>query len=371
MSGRKLPAGALKSWSEITLYLTGGDPQHPLQLPEPDAELNAKLARLFANRDASYSVALMDITPDKPIRLATHKPANRYQPGSVGKLAILAGLFTELQRMYPNDVDARRELLRTRMVTAGPWVRSNSHTIPVYDPDARRFTSRAVLESDVFSLYEWADHAVSASSNAAASVLWKEAILMRAFGSSYPPTEQEEKDYFAATSKSILGDIAISVVNDPLHAVGIEEEDWRLGSLFTNYASSAIPAPGGSWGNPRGLLIYLIRVEEGRLVDEWSSLEIKRLMYQTDRRIRYAASPALANAAVYFKSGSLYKCKKDPGEDCGQYRGNVYNYMNSVAAIETEDGRVYLVALMSNVLQKNSAYEHLTLASEIERIMSN
>lgn len=370
LTGRKPPPGAMKTIGEVTLHLPGQAGKPLTALPAVDPELNAKLARLFTYRDASYSVALTDITPGKPQRLALHKEANRYQPGSVGKLAILGGLFAELQRIHPSDTDARRQLLKTRMVKAGPWVRSNHHTIPVYDPESGRFVSRAVYETDVFSLYEWADHAISASSNAAASVLWKEVVLMRAFGAAYPPSSEEETQYFERTPRAELGKIAISVVNDPLRAIGIDEEDWRLGSLFTNYASNAIPAPGGSWGNPRGLLIFLLRVEEGQIVDPWSSLEIKRLMYQTERRIRYAASPELATAAVYFKSGSLYKCRKDPGEDCGKYRGNVYNYMNSVATIETADGRVYLVTLMSNVLRRNSASEHLALASEIERIMS-
>ena len=370
MPGRKPVPGALKSISQIKLNLADRTGDELSALPDIDPELNAALAGLFVKRDASYSVALLDITPDRPARLALHRETNRYMPGSVGKLAILAGLFTELRRIYPDDVEARRQLLKTHRVEAGPWVRSNHHTIPVYDPDTGRFASRHVIESDVFSLYEWADHAISASSNAAASVLWKEVLLMRAFGVAYPPSAQQEREFFAATPRAKLGEMAISVVNDPLRAVGIDEEEWRLGSLFTSYASAAIPAPGGSWGTSRGLLIYLLRVEEGQIVDAWSSLEIKRLMYQTERRIRYAASPDLADAAVYFKSGSLYKCRKEPGEDCGQYRGNVYNYMNSVATVETGDGRIYLVTLMSNVLLKNSAYEHLVLATEIERIVA-
>ncbi|MDX1428878.1 MAG: hypothetical protein R3282_01270 [Rhodothermales bacterium] len=370
LPGRKPPPGALKSLGEISLTLPSQASEPLSELPAVDPALNAKLARLFPGRDASYSVAMLDITPGRPQRLALHKETNRYQPGSVGKLAILAGLFTELKSLFPDDTNARRELLKSRMVTAGPWVRSNHHTIPVFDPASGRFASRAVIESDTFSLYEWADHAISASSNAAASVLWKEVVLMRALGSDYPPSAEAERQFFASTPKSTLGEIAISVVNDPLRAMGIPEDDWRLGSLFTNYASSAIPAPGGSWGNPRGLLVFLLRIEEGKAVDPWSSLEIKRLMYATERRIRYAASPALADAALYFKSGSLYKCKKEPGEDCGKYRGNVYNYMNSVATIEAPDGHVYLVALMSNVLQKNSASEHLAIASQVHRIIT-
>jgi hypothetical protein len=194
-------------------------------------------------------------------------------------------------------------------------------------------------------------------------------MLMRAFGSAYPPSPEQEAEYFSKTPKRELAETGISVVNDPLRAIGIEEEAWRLGLFFTTNASRIVPASGGSWGTPRALLTFLHRVEQGRIVDEWSSLEIKRLMYQTERRIRYAASPALADAAVYFKSGSLYKCDRVKNPDCTQYQGNVYNYMNSVATVETEDGRVYLVALMSNVLNKNSSSDHLAMASEIERLM--
>ena len=111
-------------------------------------------------------------------------------------------------------------------------------------------------------------------------------------------------------------------------------------------------------------------MEQGKIVDEWSSLEIKRLMYMTARRIRYASSPALAKAAVYFKSGSLYKCMAEPGFTCKKYMGNVENYMNSVAVVEHPDGRAYLVALMSNVLKKNSAVDHQTIATQIDKIIS-
>jgi hypothetical protein len=43
--------------------------------------------------------------------------------------------------------------------------------------------------------------------------------------------------------------------------------------------------------------------------------------------------------------------------------------MNSVAIIEQPDGRIYLVALMSNVLRKNSAVDHQSLATFIDRIL--
>lgn len=367
--GRKPPAGALKSIADIKLTLAPSDVPISLELPATHDELQQRISRLFTTRNPGYSLAVLDITPGKPYRLALHKADTKYQPGSLGKLAIAAGLFSELARIYPDSEEARLMLLKSRMVTAGPWVRSNHHTIPVYNPDTGDFSARAVLESDRFSLFEWADHAISASSNAAASVLWKELVLMRAFGTNYPPTPEQEKQYFEMTPRPELGNLAISTVNDPLRSMGIEEEAWRLGSLFTRYGTSAIPAPGGSHGTVRAFLTFLLRIEQGQVVDAWSSLELKRLMYQTERRIRYAASPELADAAIYFKSGSLYKCQEEANFACEQYKGNVYNYMNSVATVETSDGRVYLVALMSNVLRINSASEHLALASQIEKIM--
>ncbi len=368
-AGRKPPSGALKSINNIELTLL--DEARPVDagLPEIDAALQQRISKLFAGKDPNYSLALLDITPDRPHRLVLHKSGARYQPGSLGKLAIIAGLFSELARLYPDDHEARLNVLKSRMVTAGPWVLTNHHTIPIFNPETGASVSRAVIESDVFSLFEWADHTISASSNAAASVLWKEVVLMRAFGENYPPSPEQEREYFTTTPKSKLGEIAIEVVNNPLREIGIDEEAWRLGSLFTRYGSNAIPAPGGSWGNTQAFLTYLLRVEEGNVVDPWSSLEIKRLMYQTERRIRYAASPELAEAAVYFKSGSLYKCQEEADYTCEQYKGNVYNYMNSAATIETADGRVYIVALMSNVLRANSASEHMSLASQIEKIM--
>jgi hypothetical protein len=98
---------------------------------------------------------------------------------------------------------------------------------------------------------------------------------------------------------------------------------------------------------------------------------MKKLMYFTRRRYRYASSPALDSAAVYFKSGSLYSC--NPGSRCRKYMGDKKNILNSVAIVESpaRDPQpcVYLVALCSNVLKINSAVEHQTIATEIEEMI--
>ena len=92
----------------------------------------------------------------------------------------------------------------------------------------------------------------------------------------------------------------------------------------------------------------------------------------TERRIRYASSPALKDAAVYFKSGSLYSCKEEPGFVCKKYHGNVKNYMNSVAIVESPAGDFrlhYIVTMVSNVLRKNSAVDHQTFATRIQQLL--
>jgi hypothetical protein len=111
-----------------------------------------------------------------------------------------------------------------------------------------------------------------------------------------------------------------------------------------------------------------LRLEQGRIVDEWSSLEIKKLIYFARPRYRYASSPALNNAAVFFKSGSFFECRPEPGFTCKAYAGNETNIMNSVAIVETEKS-TYLVALMSNVLRVNSAAEHQRVATMVARLI--
>lgn len=157
------------------------------------------------------------------------------------------------------------------------------------------------------------------------------------------------------------------VVNVPLRNLGITSDEWRLGAFFTRGANQYLSGKGGSIGSPLGLLKWMLQLERGKIIDENSSLEIKRLMYMTDRRIRYAQAPQLREAAVYFKSGSLYKCDRSKGEACGKYKGNVDNFMNSVAIVEHPDGTNYMVCLMTNVLRKNSASDHMFLASSIDK----
>lgn len=364
------PAGALKSYADIKLNLLSkkNDSVH-CYLKEND-EFQKEINTLFRGLDKSYSLAVLDISDINHVRYAQRNETAGYQPGSVGKIAVLIGLFDQLSKIYPDDFEKRLELLRNKSVKAGVWGLTDEHTIPIYNLETKKLVKRQVIPSDVFTLFEWADHMLSVSNNGAASIVWREVLLMQAFGEKYPNlTEDEALTYFKTTPKKEITDIGNDVVNLPLREIGITHDEWRLGSFFTRGSNTYVGSKGGSIGSTLGLMKFLIQMEQGNVIDEQSSLEMKRLMYMTDRRIRYAQSPALKEAAVYFKSGSLYKCDRSNGQACGKYMGNVQNFMNSVAIVEHPDNCNYMVVLMTNVLRKNSATDHMMLASSIDKII--
>ena len=365
-----LPEGAFKSYLDIKLNLKekASDSLHCF-FKENDA-FQKEISSLFRGLDKSYSLTVMDITDLNNIRYAHRNETSGYQPGSVGKLAVLIGLFNQLSKIYPDDFDKRIQLLKTKVVKAGVWGLTDEHTIPIYNIETKKLVKRQVIASDTFTLFEWADHMLSVSNNGAASIVWREVLLMQAFGEKYPElTEEEALTYFKTTEKKVLTDLGNDVVNLPLRDLGITADEWRLGSFFTRGANTYVGDKGGSIGTPFGVMKFLVQLEQGNVIDAESSLEMKRLMYMTDRRIRYAQAPALKEAAVYFKSGSLYKCDRSNGQVCGKYMGNVQNFMNSVAIVEHPNKTTYMVVLMTNVLGKNSATDHMNLAANIDKLI--
>ena len=365
-----IPPGAMKSMMDIQLNLLTNVEDSVGYFLKANEKFQKEINGLFGSLSKNYSISVLDITNLDSIRYAEKNPLAGYQPGSVGKIAVLVALFEQLANIYPDSYEDRVALLKSKHVKSGVWGLTDTHTVPIYDVEKNVLVKRQVIASDIFSLFEWADHMMSVSNNGAASIVWREALLMAAFGDNYPAlTEEEALNYFKTTPKKELTDLGNDVVNLPLRKLGITSDEWRLGSFFTGGANTYVGDKGGSTGTTRGLMKFLVQMEQGKVVDTKSSLEMKRLMYMTDRRIRYAQSPSLKEAAVYFKSGSLYKCDRSKGEACGKYMGNVTNYMNSVAIVEHTDNTCYMVVLMSNVLRKNSASDHMALASSIDKII--
>ena len=69
----------------------------------------------------------------------------------------------------------------------------------------------------MFTLFEWADHMLSVSNNGAASIVWREVLLMAALGNEYPALTRSEADaYFKNTPKNEITNLGNDVVNLPL-----------------------------------------------------------------------------------------------------------------------------------------------------------
>jgi hypothetical protein len=213
---------------------------------------------------------------------------------------------------------------------------------------------------------------LSVSSNSAAAMVMRDAMLLRQFGTDYPLPEEQIHVFFHDTPGRELTRLFQQTFWAPVTRSGLSLEQIRQGSFFTAQGKKNVNGGGNSYATAHSLMQLMLKMEQGELVDEWSSLQLKRLLYMTERRVRYASAPALKEAAVYFKSGSLYKCKVEEGFKCNTYHGNVINYMNSVAIVEQEIQGVklhYIVVVISNVLRKNSAEDHQALGTEIHRII--
>jgi hypothetical protein len=364
----RLKPGALQATEQVRPRLTD---QPGFTLPPPDPKLNAAL-REFVGADASkYGIAIVDLSDPTAPRYGELNPDMSQNPASVGKLMVTLAFFQVLADVYPDDVEARKRVMRSTVVTADEFIVKDNHKVPIWKPGDPKVVSRPIEQGDEANLYTYFDWMLSVSSSAAAAMIQEQMLLLMHFGAEYPASPEASRAYLEDTPKAKLGSSFINAMRSSIEANGLDWNKLRQGSLFTRTGKAKVPGT-NSVATARQLLLLLTRLEQGKLVDSWSSLEIKRLLYHTDRRIRYASAPILGDSAVYFKSGSLYGCKEEAGFVCGKFMGNRMNYMSSVIIVEEEkDGRSlhYIVALLSNVLKKNSAVEHQTLGTRIHKMI--
>ncbi len=204
-------------------------------------------------------------------------------------------------------------MLRDTVITADDFAHSDHHTVRFFDVENRTLTRRTIQDGDQGSLWEYLDWMLSVSSNSAAAMVMRDAMLLRHFGKDYPVSEEQIHAFFKDTPRGDLTRLFQQTFWEPVTRNGLDLDQIRQGSFFTAQGKKNVAGGGNSYATARSLMQLMLMMEQGRLVDEWSSRQLKRLLYMTERRIRYASSPALKDAAVYFKSGSLYKCKEEAG----------------------------------------------------------
>jgi len=363
------PPGALLTTDEVDLRLLD---HRELSLPQADPDFSERVRALLGEHAGAYGIAVLDVSDPANPAYAEHRGDYRQNVGSVGKIIAALGLFQALADAWPDDLDKRTQILRETVMTADDFAHSDHHTVRFFDVEDRTLTRRKIQDGDQGSLWEYLDWTLSVSSNSAAAMIMRDAMLLRHFGREYPVTEERLHAFFKDTPGGELTRLFQQTFWEPVTRNELKLDQIRQGSFFTAQGKKNVAGGGNSYATARSLMQLMLMMEQGRLVDEWSSRQLKRLLYMTERRIRYASAPELKDAAVYFKSGSLYKCKAEEGFTCGQYKGNVINYMNSVAIVEQEiEGSKlhYIVIVISNVLRINSAQEHQSLGTAIHALI--
>lgn len=362
------PPGAMLTTEQVDLRLL----HRNIDLPPADPVFTAKIKALLGENADRYGIAVLDLSDPGNLLYAELGGDYRQNVGSIGKILAALGLFQALADTWPDDLERRKAILRDTIITADDFAHSDHHTVRLFDVETRVLTRRPLADGDRGSLWEYLDWMLSVSSNSAASMVMRDAMLLKHFGRQYPVSEEQARNFFTTTPGAELTRLFQQTFWEPVTRNSLPLDQIRQGSFFTRQGKANVNGGGSSYATARTLMELMLKMEEGVLVDEWSSRQLKRLLYMTERRIRYASSPELNDAAVYYKSGSLYKCKQEEGFKCRTYHGNVMNYMNSVAIIEQEiDGRKlqYMVVVISNVLRQNSAVDHQNLGTAIHKLI--
>jgi hypothetical protein len=123
----KQPPGALLKLSEVEPRLLGKN----FDLPPVDPAFNSRVAGVLTGSMDDYGLAVLDLSdPAKP-RYAEHRADHKQNVGSVGKLVVALALFQALADLHPDDIEARRKLLKTTRVTADSFSQSDHHTVRI------------------------------------------------------------------------------------------------------------------------------------------------------------------------------------------------------------------------------------------------
>lgn len=367
-AGKVLPFGAMLSTRSIDLGLT----DHPeFVLPPADAAFSARLREALGADAGAWGIAVLDLTDSRDPVYAAHRETRMMNPGSVGKVLIALGLFQALADAYPDDLGARQRILYQTQIEADGFIQRDHHEVPFWQPGQEEIEHRPIVLGDTANLWTWLDWMLSPSSNAAGSVVLEHAMLLAEFGRAYPVPAEQAAAFFRTTPKRELSRSLVSILQGSVRRSGLDPGVLRQGAFFTRAGKHRVPG-GKSWASSRAWMDFLVAMEKGALVDPWSSAQLKKLLYLTQKRIRYASALELEDSAVFYKSGSLYKCRAEKGFVCEDYAGNVWNFMNSIAVVESirrAPKLHYLVVVNSNLLRKNAVMEHRALAARIHQVM--
>ncbi|MCB0309713.1 MAG: serine hydrolase [Bdellovibrionales bacterium] len=366
-SGRKnLVVGQLLSGAEIKL----SDNIAPKALPVNDSDFQASLKPLLPP-SGTTRIAILDITNPQEPAYAAINGQQQFVPGSVGKIVLALTFFDQLAQLYPFDLEKRKAVLKQRYLIANSFTENDSHVIPIWRRNIGILSFQPISRGDRANIWSYLDWMLSASSNAAASMIAREIVTIAKFRKEYPPDLSEQIRFIKSSSPSSLGRLLRESVVSALSKAGLDPKKLNQTSLFTSRAKQIVQGS-GSTANVHQLITLMYKMETGNLIDQFSSLALKKLLYSTQKRIRYASADSLDRAAVYYKAGSLFSCNPQQLQPCHRYQGTKTNQMNSIALIE-DPARAprlrYIVALSTDILRQNSSVLHAQLANVVHKFM--
>ncbi len=196
--GIKRAAGELLPLSMVDIRLRD---RADMTLPAPDPKLTERLKKLLGPDVERYGIALLDWSDRDNPRYAEWHGNQQQNPGSVGKLMVALATFQVLADLYPDDIEARKRILRSTMITADVFSVSDLHTVPFWKPETRTVEKRPLQQGDTATLWTYLDWMMSPSSNSAAAMLEKNLITMKHFGAGYPVSAEQEAAFFEQTPK--------------------------------------------------------------------------------------------------------------------------------------------------------------------------
>jgi len=365
-----LPDGARLPINLVQLSLNNV----PVAFPAYKSELSKKLIEIIRDTAPGASLSACDIS-NQIAPICGH--TNGDQPfiaGSVGKIIIALALYHELSLIRPR-IEDRIDVLKNRILTANEFVDSDTHEVPFWiqsDKEGGKLEYRPLERGDEANLWSFLDWMLSASSNGAANMIMREIVLMKGLLNEYPPSSEREKQWFSKTSPLARATLLTEAVKGAVSACGLSYSTFHQVSLFTAHGKELIPSK-GSIVTTDSLAQFLFKLEQGKAIDFFTSLEMKRLLYLTQGRSRYGGAPDLSESAIYFKSGSLYKCKPEKGYECSQFNGNKLNLLNAAIIVETpvlNPKKRYLVAVSTNQLRTDAAELHKKIAKRIHQLFA-
>ena len=222
------PPGAMLTTEQVDLRLLHKD----LVLPPPDPEFSEQIKTLLGKDVDQYGIAVLDLTDAEHLRYAEYREDHRQNVGSVGKLLVALGLFQALADTWPDNPERRLEILRDTVMTADDFSHSDHHTVRLFNVETRELTRRPLADGDQGSLWEYLDWMLSVSSNSAAAMVQRDAMLLRHFGQQYPVSEEQIKTFFSTTPSGELTKLFQQTFWEPVTRNGLNLDHIRQGSFL-------------------------------------------------------------------------------------------------------------------------------------------